>query len=63
MMQGWQSELMDRKVVLFGVFAAATSPTTAGCSRSCNGSCSRIRSSSCNCSVGVSVVVVWCSVV
>ena len=33
-MNGWQSELMDRKVVvvLFGVVTVVTSPTTAGCS-------------------------------
>ena len=33
-MHEWQSELMDRKVVgvvLFGVVAVVTSPTTAGC--------------------------------
>ena len=35
MMHGWQSELTNRKVVgvvLFGVVAVVTSPTTAGCS-------------------------------
>ena len=35
MVHGWQSELMDRKVVgvvLFEVVAVVTSTTTAGCS-------------------------------
>ena len=50
MMHGWQSELMDRKVVgvvLYGMVAVVTSPTTAGCSVAC----------SCNCSCSGN----WCS--
>ena len=57
MMHGWQSELMDRKVVgvvLYGMVAVVTSPTTAGCSVACSCNCS----CSCSCSVAVVVVVV-----
>ena len=44
-MDGRANPLMDRKVVvIFGVVAVVTSPTTAGCMRcrktQCNGSCS-----------------------
>ena len=38
MMHGWQSEMMNRKVVgvvLFGVVAVVTSPITAECSVWC----------------------------